>query len=125
MKQNNYNHDEDDVTETEISDFMDDVELLGDLSFSRELHIKGRVHGNVISSVDAKGKLVLHAGCVINGEVRASDVVVAGQVTGNLFAFKRLSLAEGSIIHGDVHYTEIEMQQGATVNGVLVAMRKD
>lgn len=109
----------------EISDFMDDVELLGDLSFSRELHIKGRVNGNVISSVDAKGKLVLHAGCVINGEVRASHVVVAGQVTGNLFAFKRLSLAEGSIVHGDVHYTEIEMQQGATVNGVLIAMGKN
>jgi cytoskeletal protein CcmA (bactofilin family) len=117
MKQNN-----DDVSPLEISDFMEDVELLGDLSFSKELHIKGRVNGNVVSAADAKGKLVLHAGCVINGEVRASNVTVAGQVTGNLFAFERLSLAEGSVIHGDVHYKEIEMQQGATVNGVLVAM---
>ena len=107
---------------SEISDFMDDVELLGDLSFSKELHIKGRVNGNVISAVGAYSKLVLHEGCVINGEVRASHVIVAGQVTGNLFAFERLSLAEGSIVHGDVHYKEIEMQQGATVNGVLVAM---
>lgn len=118
MKKNN-----DIVATDEISDFMDDVELLGDLSFSRELHIKGRVNGNVVSSMDGKGKLVLHAGCVINGEVRASHVIVAGQITGNLFA-KRLSLAEGSIVHGDVHYGEIEMQQGATVNGVLVAMGK-
>ncbi|MEE9351177.1 MAG: polymer-forming cytoskeletal protein [Thiotrichaceae bacterium] len=108
----------------EVSDLMQDVELLGDLSFSKELHIKGRVNGNVVSSMDTEGKLVLHKSCVVNGEVRAPYVVVAGQVTGNLFAFKRLSLAEGSIIHGDVHYSEIEMQQGATVNGMLIAMGK-
>lgn len=107
-----------------ISDFLEDVELLGDLSFTKELHIKGRVNGNVVSSVDSDGKLVLHSSGIINGEVRAPYVVVAGQVTGNLFAFKRLSLAEGSVVHGDVHYTEIEMQQGATVNGMLIAMGK-
>ncbi len=107
-----------------ISDLMEDVELLGDLSFTRELHIRGRVNGNVVSSIDSEGRLVLHAGSVVNGEVRAPYVVVAGQVTGNLFAFKRLSLAKGSEVHGDVHYTEIEMQQGATVNGILIAMGK-
>ncbi len=107
-----------------VSDLMEDVELLGDLSFSKELHIKGRVNGNVVSAIDSEGKLVLHSGSVVNGEVRAPYVVVAGQVTGNLFAFKRLSLAKGSVIHGDVHYTELEMQQGAIVNGMLVAMGK-
>ena len=119
MKKNN-----DQVLKKEVSDLMQDVELLGDLSFSNELHIKGRVNGNVVSSMDTEGKLVLHKGCVVNGEVRAPYVIVAGQVTGNLFAFKRLSLADGSIVHGDVHYSEIEMQQGATVNGMLIAMGK-
>ncbi len=114
----------DQVPNMDVSDLMQDVELLGDLFFSKELHIKGRVNGNVVSSMDTEGKLVLHKDCVVNGEVRAPYVIVAGQVTGNLFAFKRLSLANGSVIHGDVHYSELEMQQGATVNGMLIAMGK-
>lgn len=111
-------------SETEISDLMADVELLGDLSFSKELHVKGRVNGNVVASMETEAKLIIHENSVINGEVRAPYVIVVGQVTGNLFAFKRLSLAEGSVVHGDVHYSEIEMQKGATVNGMLVAMGK-
>lgn len=108
----------------DVSDLMQDVEFLGDLSFSKELHIKGRVIGNIVSSMDTEGKLILHEGSVVKGEVRVPYLVVAGQVQGNLFAFKRLSLASGSVIHGDVHYTELEMQQGATVNGMLIAMGK-
>ncbi len=119
MKKNN-----DPVSNKEVSDLLQDVELLGDLSFSKELHIKGRVNGNVVSSMDTEGKLVLHESCAVTGEVRAPYVIVAGQVTGNLFAFKRLSLANTSVIHGDVHYSELEMQQGATVNGMLIAMGK-
>ncbi len=117
MKKNN-----DQDLSLHVSDLMQDVEFLGDLSFSKELHIRGRVIGNVVASMDSDAKLILHEGCMIQGEVRAPYVVVAGQVKGNLFAFRRLSLAEGSVIHGDVHYSEIEMQQGATVNGMLIAM---
>lgn len=99
-----------------------DVELLGDLTFSHELHIKGRVNGNIISALDSNGKLVLHEGGVINGEVRAPYVYIAGQVVGNLFASKRLSLGESSQVQGDVHYSGLEMEKGAGVNGMLVSM---
>ena len=105
-----------------VSTIESDMELLGDLTFSHELHVKGRINGNIVSALDSDGKLVLHEGSVISGEVRAPYIYVEGQVVGNLFASKRLSLGAHSLVQGDVHYSELEMEKGASVNGTLVAL---
>ena len=118
MKSNKTN----DTMAVAASTIESDVELLGDLTFSHELHIKGRVNGNIVSALDSDGKLVLHQGSIISGEVRARYIYVAGQVVGNLFASKRLSLGGHSLVQGDVHYNELEMAKGASVNGMLVAL---
>ncbi|MCK5917106.1 MAG: polymer-forming cytoskeletal protein [Cocleimonas sp.] len=102
-----------------------DTKLTGDLFFSGCLHIFGSITGNIISTKNADSTLVLELGSEINGEIRADNILVHTRVSGDIFAYKRLSLKATALIQGDVHYQELEMEQGATINGNLSAIKKE
>ncbi|HFC92966.1 MAG TPA: polymer-forming cytoskeletal protein [Leucothrix mucor] len=102
-----------------------DTKLTGDLFFSGRLHVFGSITGNIISTEDADSTLVLEQGSEINGEIRAGNILVHTLISGDIFAYKRLSLKATAIIQGDVHYQELEMEQGATINGNLSALNKE
>jgi cytoskeletal protein CcmA (bactofilin family) len=99
-----------------------DTNLTGDLFFSGKLHIFGSVTGNIISNEDSDSYLVLEKGSEISGEIRASYILVRSKVSGDIFCYKRLSLQTTATIQGDVHYKELEMQEGSTINGSLSAI---
>ena len=108
------------IGEVHISTLDVNAELKGDLTFTGELHIKGRLEGNIVASMDSEGQLTLHAGCMVSGEVTAPYINISGVLTGNLFATEKLTLLAGAVVNGDVHYNKLEMHAGATVNGTLV-----
>jgi len=99
-----------------------DIKLTGDLFFSGVLHIFGNITGNIISSNESNSYLILEEGSVVNGEIRASNILVRSTVSGNIFSFKHLSLKATATIQGDIHYNELEMSEGATINGSLSAI---
>lgn len=122
MKPTDSPHQEDDI---EYSILRKDTKLTGDLFFSGRLHIFGSVTGNIISTEETDSTLVLEKGSEINGEIRASNILVHTRISGDIFAYKRLSLKPTALIQGDVHYNELEMEQGATINGNLFAIKKE
>jgi cytoskeletal protein CcmA (bactofilin family) len=99
-----------------------DTKLTGDLFFSGQLHIFGSITGNIISNEDSNSTLILEQGSEVNGEIRASNILIHTRISGDIFAFNRLSLKATAIIQGNVYYKELEMEQGATINGNLSAI---
>jgi cytoskeletal protein CcmA (bactofilin family) len=99
-----------------------DIKLMGDLFFSGTLHVFGSITGNIISTKDPSSYLILEEGSHVSGEIRASNIAVHSQVSGNIFAFTRLTLKATAIIQGNVHYNELEIEEGATINGNLSAI---
>jgi len=83
------------------------------------LHIFGNVTGNIISSDESNSHLILEKDSEVNGEVRASNILIYSKISGNIFAFNRLNLKSSANIQGDIHYRELEMSEGATINGAL------
>lgn len=118
------NNDASNPSRANCSIIEQDVELIGDISFSQDVYIKGKITGNILASLDSDGKVMIQQGGIITGEVRAPNVIVAGKIVGNVFATKRLSIANTALIEGDIHYGSLEMEQGASINGLLVAMGK-
>lgn len=100
-----------------------DIEIVGDISFSGDLYLQGRINGNVVAPLESAAALYLQEGSEVIGEIRAPSVVVAGKVSGDLLVTNRLSLKSSAEIIGNIHYTEILMEQGASVNGVLTCLR--
>ncbi len=98
------------------------MSLVGQLSFVDELHIHGTVTGDITSPLDSDSLLVIHPDAKISGEIRVPYAIINGYVSGDIFAARRITLQSHANIEGNVHYTELAMDKGATVNGILAAL---
>lgn len=96
------------------------TEIHGDVKYSGGLHIDGRVKGNVIAQGDGKSMLSISEEGVIEGDVHVSNIILNGQVIGNVYASERVELAPNARVTGNVYYNLIEMAMGSEVNGNLV-----
>lgn len=94
--------------------------IMGDIHFSGDLQIEGKVQGNIIVEGGNDAKLVVADKGVVEGEIRVPVVVINGKVIGDVYSSKHLELAAKAVVEGNVHYQLIEMVKGAQVNGSLV-----
>ena len=94
--------------------------IVGDVHFSGDLQVEGRVKGNILVEGGNDAKLVIADKGIVEGEIRVPMVVINGKVIGNVYSSKHLELAAKAVVEGNVHYQLIEMVKGAQVNGSLV-----
>lgn len=95
--------------------------IVGDITFSGGLRIDGTVRGAVRCLEGEKaGMLVISELGMVEGEVRAAHLVVAGRINGPVHASELVELQPKARIAGDVHYRALEMHNGAIVDGTLV-----
>ena len=92
----------------------------GDLNFTGGLRIDGQVNGNVLATQGKPSTLVLSEKARVNGEVSVTHLVVNGIITGSVSASEYLELQSKAKVIGDVHYTTLEIQLGAIVEGHLI-----
>ena len=95
------------------------TELRGDVYFKDGLHIDGVVKGNVIARGE-NSMLTMSEQGRIEGEVRVQNIVLNGEVLGDVYASEHIELAPAARVTGNVYYNLIEMAMGAEVNGNLV-----
>ena len=95
--------------------------VTGDVSFSGGLRVDGVVRGAVRCSEPEKGGiLVISEHGMVEGEVRASHVVVSGRIQGPVHAAVLIELQPKARVQGDVQYRALEMHHGAVVEGLMV-----
>ena len=104
--------------------FETDIEIVGDVSFSGELYLQGRVNGNLVAPNDSNASLFLQDASEVIGEIRVPLLVISGKVSGDIFSTRRISLKAGAEVVGNIHYAEIHVEQGASINGSLVSLRE-
>jgi len=92
----------------------------GNVSFSGGLRVDGEIRGNITSEKGLAGTLVISEQATVEGEISVGHVVINGTVIGPVFASESLELLPNARVTGDVEYHQLEMQQGAVVQGRLV-----
>jgi cytoskeletal protein CcmA (bactofilin family) len=92
----------------------------GNVFFTGGLRVDGEVHGNISSNNEADGMLVISEKASVDGAISVGHVVINGTVVGTVSARESLELLPAARVTGDVEYHQIEMQQGAVVQGRLV-----
>lgn len=92
----------------------------GNVVFSGGLRVDGEVRGNISSENPLEGTLVISEKASVEGAVSVGHVVINGTVIGPVFAGESLELLPSARVTGDVEYHQIEMQQGAVIQGRLV-----
>lgn len=101
------------------------TKVVGDLHFTGELQLEGKVSGNIIASDEKDAKVVIADTGMVEGEIRAPIVIVNGKVVGNIYSSKHLELAAKGNVTGTVHYHFIEMVKGAQLNGSMVNKQQE
>ncbi len=88
-----------------------DVIVTGNISASVDLHVDGRVEGDI-----ACASLVQGEDSLIKGAVVAETAKLAGTVEGSIVA-RDLTIQASARIAGDVTYENLTIEQGSQVEG--------
>jgi cytoskeletal protein CcmA (bactofilin family) len=90
-----------------------DLTIEGRIVGSGHVRVAGRFKGDV--QVD--GNVTLDTGAHLEGQVKASVVVVGGELLGNIENAKRVELLEGGVISGDVKAGSLTVAAGSRMRG--------
>ena len=97
------------------------TKIVGDLHFTGELQVEGKITGNIVAGDAKDAKVVVAETGTVEGEIRAPIIVVNGKIFGDIHSSKHLELAAKGVVNGVVHYHSVEMVKGAQVNGSMVS----
>ena len=92
----------------------------GNVVFSGGLRVDGEIRGNVSAEKGGASTLVISEQARIEGQIDVAHVVINGTVVGPVSATDSLELQPNARVTGDVEYHQLEMQQGAVVQGRLI-----
>jgi len=88
-----------------------DITVEGDLEATADLHLDGRVNGDITCAAFVQGET-----SEIFGMVVAQNAQVAGRIKGSITA-ETLVILKTACIEGDVTYGSLSIAQGAQVEG--------
>jgi cytoskeletal protein CcmA (bactofilin family) len=100
-------------TELKESHIASDLTIEGKIVGSGHVRIAGRFKGDV--QVD--GNVSLESGAKLEGHVKASVVIVGGELIGNIENAKRVELLETGVINGDVKAGSLIVAAGSRMRG--------
>jgi cytoskeletal protein CcmA (bactofilin family) len=87
--------------------------LQGRLEIQGDLKVAGTVEGDL----KASGDVTVDSTATIQAAIEGANISVRGQVTGNVTAKRRLTLAGTGRLNGDVKVGRLTVEDGATLNG--------
>ena len=97
-----------------LSAFIDQgSEFEGKLTFKDTVRIDGCFRGEIAS----ENTLVVGETGEIMATVRSRNVMIAGSVTGDVYAAERLVLHKTARVEGDVKVGSLQIEEGAQING--------
>jgi len=92
------------------------------------LQIKGEITGNEDLRLDCKlegtislggFRLTVGSSSHVDGDITAREVIVSGEVKGNINARDRLEIKKGSSVAGDLSTARIIIEEGAYFSGAV------
>jgi cytoskeletal protein CcmA (bactofilin family) len=90
------------------------VVIRGEVKGSEDLIVDGRVEGTVSL---AEGRLTIGPNACIIADLSAKDVLIMGQVSGNIVATGRVEMRAGSLVEGDVRALRLAVEDNAVFRG--------
>ncbi len=101
------------VGTTSINQIGSGTVIKGDIISNEAIRIDGTLEGSLIS----KGKLVVGATGIIEGEIKCPNADIWGVVNGTATVSELLSLKSSAKINGDIITNKLSIEPGATFSG--------
>ena len=76
-----------------------------------------RIAGRFKGEISVKGDMTIEQGAHISGEIRAENIVVRGEVEGNIYATALVELSESGVLSGDLKASSLTVASGSRMRG--------
>jgi cytoskeletal protein CcmA (bactofilin family) len=90
------------------------VVIRGEVKGGEDLIIDGRVEGTVTLT---ESRLTIGPNANVAADLTARDILIQGQVQGNIVASGRVELRAGSVVEGDVRALRLAVEDNAVFRG--------
>lgn len=93
----------------------------GVMKFTESLRINGKYEG----TVDAKGLLVIGTNAKFKGNIFCDEVIIGGEVRGNVSARRRIELLDSAKLYGDIKTAKLKIADGVVFEGKCEMMNQN
>jgi cytoskeletal protein CcmA (bactofilin family) len=90
-----------------------EVKIEGDIQGSENLQVEGKFKG----TIKIAGDIYVGSTGVIEAEIEADNVVIQGEINGNVTARKQLQIQSSGKMMGDCSAKSIDIKEGALFEG--------
>ncbi|OQA56779.1 MAG: Polymer-forming cytoskeletal [Candidatus Omnitrophica bacterium ADurb.Bin277] len=92
-----------------------DASMQGTISFKDPVNL--RINGSFEGKLDTRGNLTIGENAKVTANINGDNIVIAGKVTGDVFASKSLSILAPAIIQGNIRTPRLSITDGAVLEG--------
>jgi len=90
------------------------LRVIGDCITDGTIRIDGRVEGGIKAA-----EVIVERGGSVKGDIQTRDLIVAGEVVGNIAAAGRAELQASGQVQGDILSPRIKIEEGGQIDGRL------
>jgi len=90
-----------------------DTEFQGKLSFTGAVRIDGRFNGEIFT----EGTLIVGETAVVEADIRASHIIVSGNVRGNILADNKIEIHAPAEVEGNIQSPIMTIDEGVGFDG--------
>ena len=90
-----------------------EVKIEGEIQGSENLQVEGRFKG----TIKLAGDVYIGPTGIVDADIEADNVIVQGQINGNVLAHKQLQIQSSGKLVGDCTAQSIDIKEGALFEG--------
>ena len=90
------------------------ITIRGELSGAEDLFLDGTIEGSIKLP---DGRLTIGPNARVKADLSARDIVIFGQVTGNVLATGAVDLRQTASLKGDITAARLAIEENATIQG--------
>ncbi len=97
-----------------------DSKISGNLFFKGPAEINSQIEGEIVG----ESLITIGEPAILRSSIKSSEVIIYGNVTGDIIAKDRVCLKNTSVVTGNIQSPIIQIEEGAIFNGSCV-MKQD
>lgn len=92
-----------------------DASMQGSMTFKDPVNL--RINGTFEGSLNTRGNLTIGENAAVKADIKGENIVIAGEVTGDITALNALRLVPPARVIGDIDAPTLQIDKGAILQG--------
>jgi cytoskeletal protein CcmA (bactofilin family) len=97
----------------------------GRIEFEGTIRLDGKVKGHICDVEGGEGTVIIGEKAKIEADLKVDSAIIMGEVTGCIFARKKIEVYPPASVNGDMNAPVISIDSGAVFNGKCTTSSRD